>query len=182
MEEIWKDIKGYEGLYQVSNLGNVKSLNYNHKNIVKNLKPTLYFKRYKAVSLFNNKKKKVFLVHRLVALTFIPNYENKPFVNHIDGNKFNNKLENLEWVTNSENQKHAHKIGLNFSPSKNKFGADNYLSKPVIKYNLKGEKIKIFGGIREAERYTGIKRSCIINCCKGKQKTAGGFIWKYNNK
>ena len=180
MKEIWKDIPNYEGLYQASNLGNIKSLNYNKKGISKNLKQQFYFNKYKAVTLFKNKKKKVFLVHRLIALTFITNNENKPFVNHLDGNKLNNKAENLEWVTNSENQIHAHKMGLNFSPSKNKFGEDNHLSKSVIKYNLKNEVIKKYGGIREAERDTGIKKTCIINCCKGKQKTAGGFVWKYN--
>lgn len=180
-DEVWKDIPNYEGLYQVSNLGNVKSLNYKKKGISKELKPVLYFGKYKSVSLFKNQIKKVFLVHRLVAITFIPNNEDKPFVNHKDGNKLNNIVENLEWVTNSENQIHAHKMKLNFSPSEGKFGKNNHLSKSIIQYNLNYKKINEFGGIREAERITGIKKSSIINCCKKTQKTAGGFIWEYKN-
>ena len=117
--KIWKDIPDYEGLYQVSNFGEVKSLpkirnvfssNYIAKERI--LKPALNDSGYKIVVLTKNKKSKSLRVHRLVALAFIPNLENKPQVNHKDGNKLNNHIDNLEWCTNSENEIHAYKLGL----------------------------------------------------------------------
>ena len=117
MKEIWKDIKGYEGLYQVSNLGRVKSLerykvNHNIKQLVeeKILKPSLG--RYKKVCLCKNSKYQTLYIHRLVADAFIPNTNNDPCVNHIDGNKYNNVVNNLEFCTISQNTKHAYDLGL----------------------------------------------------------------------
>ena len=118
MQEVWKDIKGYEGLYQVSNLGRARSLDRyvrngtSNKNIKRGkiLKPCATRDGYLQLNLIKNKKKKVSTVHRLVAKAFIVNFENKPCVNHIDGNKQNNNVENLEWVTYSENTIHAIKI------------------------------------------------------------------------
>ena len=112
MEEIWKDIEGYEGLYQVSNLGKVKSLNYNKTGKEKELRFNNNGTGYIQVGLTKNKEHKKFLVHRLVAKTFIPNIDNKTFINHIDGNKKNNDVNNLEWCTKSENQLHAYRTGL----------------------------------------------------------------------
>lgn len=116
---IWKDIPEYEGLYQVSNLGEVKSLSknrnaFNSYYVSKEriLKPALNDSGYKIVVLTKNKKPKSLRIHRLVALAFIDNLENKPQVNHKDGNKTNNNVENLEWCTNGENGKHAYKLGL----------------------------------------------------------------------
>ena len=110
--EIWKDISGYEGLYQVSNLGRVKSLNYlgHHKEVIKKpslpkktiMKPSQYYK----VILYKNGKAKNFFVHRLVAEAFIPNPDNLPQVNHIDHNPFNNRADNLEWCTAKYNCNH----------------------------------------------------------------------------
>lgn len=118
MQEIWKDIQGYEGLYQVSNWGKVKSLthkvkykdgrNITHKG--KTLKPRIY-NNYYGVVLYKERNK-AYLIHRLVAETFIKNPLNKKQVNHIDGNRKNNNVSNLEWVTASENQIHAIKTGL----------------------------------------------------------------------
>ena len=113
MIERWKDIKGYEGKYQVSNLGNVKSLlDKSLKKREKILKPSLTHKGYLRVYLSKESKKSTRLIHRLVAEAFIPNLENKETVNHIDGNKTNNRIDNLEWLSNIENQRHAWKMGL----------------------------------------------------------------------
>lgn len=113
--EIWKDIKGYEGYYQISNYGDVKSV---ERNIIGRNRKEIILKggfdgKYFFVILQKNCIKKHFKIHRLVALNFIDNPLNKPEVNHIDGNKLNNHVNNLEWNTMSENQKHAFKIGLN---------------------------------------------------------------------
>lgn len=118
--ETFKDIIGWEGLYQISNLGNVKSLSRivnNHSGLKKNLKEKFLKKQisktgYYVVDLKNNNFRKTFKVHRLIAIHFINNPLNKGFVNHIDGNKLNNDICNLEWCTISENNKHAELIGL----------------------------------------------------------------------
>ena len=112
LEEIWKDIKGYEGLYQVSNLGRVKSLKYHRGSREQILKPKITKDGYYETALCHNKKYKYIRTHRLVAMAFCKNPYNKLEVNHKDGNKLNNYADNLEWVTSSENHKHAYKIGL----------------------------------------------------------------------
>lgn len=114
MKEIWKDIEGYEGLYQISNFGRVKSLpkkNGNSYQEERILKPKNN-QGYMQVNLYKNKKCKSIVIHRMVAKAFIKNEYNKREVNHIDGNKANNRVDNLEWCTPSENQKHAYRIGL----------------------------------------------------------------------
>lgn len=109
-EEIYKSVVGYEGFYEVSNLGNIRSLPRGKKGKVKQMKPTK--QHYYNIDLCKHGEIKRWLMHRLIAIAFIPNPENKPMVNHIDGNKHNNRLDNLEWVTGSENQKHAVRIGI----------------------------------------------------------------------
>lgn len=110
--EVWKDINGYEGLYQVSNLGNVKSLKYGKERI---LKPDVSKFGYLFVDLCKNNICKSFRVHRLVAIVFIPNLENKEQVNHINGIKTDNMVQNLEWVTAKENIQHAYDNGLKYA-------------------------------------------------------------------
>lgn len=109
--EFWKDIRGYEGIYQISNLGKIKSL---HRDCTKGriLNPAKNNRGYLRLGLSGNGKVRYDSVHRLVAEAFIPNPKNLPEVNHIDGNKLNNRVENLEWVTKGENQVHAYKTGL----------------------------------------------------------------------
>lgn len=117
--EIWKDIIGYEGYYQISNLSRIKSLpriSRNNKGAVlikeKILRPSKNSQGYYGLKLKSNCVVKYFKVHRLIAIHFIPNNENKPFINHINGIKHDNRIENLEWCTRSENCQHAHDIGL----------------------------------------------------------------------
>jgi hypothetical protein len=112
MKEIWKDIKNYEELYQISNFGRIKRLKNNRTMKEKILKPYINNGYYKLL-LYKKGISKRYSVSRLVSMNFIPNPKNKPQVNHIDGNKLNNKVDNLEWCTISENQKHAFKLGLN---------------------------------------------------------------------
>ena len=112
MEEVWRDIKGFEGLYQVSNSGKVKSLNFHRENRECELKSKVTKDGYYETALSKNGKYKYIRTHRLVAMAFCENPNNKNEVNHIDGNKLNNRADNLEWVTSSENQKHAYKLGL----------------------------------------------------------------------
>ena len=182
--EIWKDVAWYEWLYQVSSLGNVKS--YYIKQI-KNLTPWKDSKWYLFVNLYNSWNKKSYRVHRLVAQRFIPNPNNKPQVNHIDWNKLNNNIKNLEWCTASENIKHLFNIlwyKNNFqtnNPNKWRLWKLHHNSKKVNQYNKQWEFIKTWWWIREIERELFINKWNIWACCKWKYKTAWWFIWKYFN-
>lgn len=215
MEEIWKDIKGYEGLYQVSNLGKIKSLGRtierigpNGKKFYRNypskiIKIALDTKGYYRTNLAKNGINKTVKIHRIVAEAFIPNTYNKPQINHIDGNKQNNNVNNLEWCTNKENQDHSWRNGLrkkgkehwsygkvpkqllnvigsgNKNPNYGNRGNKNPLSKTIMQYDLDNNLITIWIGIQEAGRELRISAGSICNCCKGKRKTAGNYIWKY---
>lgn len=176
MEEIWKDIKGYEGLYQVSSLGNVKSLNYRRTGKEKKISKGVNSEGYEYIRLFKQNKQLYTSVHRIVAETFIPNPENKEQVNHIDGNKKNNKVENLEWCTQTENIRHAMRTGL-----LNIIGSNNGSSRKVQQLDSNGKILKQFDTIIEAGRYLGVKcqPTGIISVCKGRKKTAYGYKWAY---
>ena len=181
MQEIWKDIKGYKGIYQVSNLGNVKSLprktnNQYYKGLY--LKQYIY-KGYLRLQLTKHSKSKWFLVHRLVAEAFIPNPKNKPQVNHIDGNKLNNKVDNLEWVTPSENQIHSYQVLKNIPSMKNHFGSNHVAAKSIYQFDTNNKFIKKWNSIIEVTKTLNICACNITDCAKGNRKTAGGFIWKY---
>lgn len=188
MEEVWKTIIGYEELYEVSNMGRVKSLsrtkkqgtgNYYRKEKI--LKSELNHKGYPVVSLYKKEIKKTKSIHRLVAKAFIPNPNNLPQVNHIDGNKKNNCVENLEWVTASENVKHAFENGLHKGGNYGKFGGKHNRAKKINQYDSNGNFIKTWDSIIDITRNLNILSQNISKCCKKQygRKTTGGYIWRY---
>ena len=170
MEEIWKDKKYYEGRYQVSSCGRVKSLK--RKNVLKEkiLKPYVDKDGYLTVAL--NNPRKTFLVHRLVAEAFIPNPDNLPQVNHKDENKQNNVVSNLEWCDVKYNNEYN---------NGQKRRAIKRL-KPILQYTLEGEFVREWESAIQAEREGGFSSTHICNVLKGKRKTHKGFKWSYKNK
>lgn len=176
--EIWKEIPGYKGLYEVSNYGQIKSIerlekcgNKTRIRKARILKQSLR-RGYLFVSLCKNGRKENVVIHRIVSLLFIPNPNNMSEVDHIDGNKINNKVSNLRWVTakqNSNNLKAPNTIGKKL----NKGG------KAVLQFDLSGNFIKEWVTAMEVERSLGFGRSSISNCCNGVLKTAFGFKWEY---
>lgn len=180
MKEIWKGVPDYEGLYKVSNLGNIVSLNGYGHGIIRPLKIRICKAGYCRVTLSKNKQKQFTSVHVLVAKAFIPNPENKPQVNHIDGDKMNNTVENLEWVTCKENINHAIRTGLrekiSYKPPK---GDANKSSKPIVQYDLNGNFVKRWECQSDAARFYKCDTSRLVNCAKGREPSAKGFIWRY---
>jgi hypothetical protein len=185
VNEVWRSVDGYENIYEVSNFGNVKSLERTDRlgRIVKEkiLKTIKHNCGYLKVHLSKNNVSKKFYIHRLVANAFLINDNNYPEVNHEDGDKHNNNLENLKWVTCSDNIKHAFANGLNRSPKAmlGKFGENHNRSKAVIQYDLEGSFVARYGSMSEANRETGVKVSSISNCCRGTSNKSGGYIWRY---
>lgn len=177
MKELFKEVVGYEGKYAVSNLGNVMSLNYLNTKKSKLLTPIKHHGGYLIVHLGENKIK---MIHTLVAEAFIPNPEGKRFVNHIDGNKHNNSVSNLEWVTSKENMNHAIRTGLRNPHFNNAaFGSDNANSVHVLQYTKDGKLVKKWDCISDAARHFNCNPSTISNCMSGKLKTAHGFVWRH---
>lgn len=165
MKEEWRPVVGYEGLYEVSNLGRVKTFNYKNHGTEAFLALT-DVDGYYTVHICEEKHPKV---HRLVAEAFIPNPDNLPEVNHKDENGHNNCVDNLEWCTSRYN---------------NNYGTRNEriakaLSKPVIQYTLDGKFIKEWASTREIGRQLGVYHSNIVSCCNGKRKQFNGYIWRY---
>ena len=172
MNEIWEWIEGYEGKYQVSNLGRVRSVdrwraNRSNGYIQKGqiLKANLDH-GYERVNLYKNGKMKHCRVHRLVAQTFLENPFGKEQVNHIDGNKRNNRLDNLEWCTPKENNQHAIDNKLKSLESSNK----------EIYCFQNG---KTYKSLTLAAKELGLYKSNICKVCKGKRKSTGGYTFKY---
>lgn len=168
-EELWKVIKGYEGLYQISNYGNVK----NKKGKLLKLRKDKY--GYSIAYLYKNRIMKCKKAHRLVAQAFIPNPDNKPQVNHINGDKTDNRVENLEWCTNGENIRHSWENNLH----KKVFGSNHANAVKIKQYDPQGNFIKEWGSIVEASKYYKTTLSNIWGCLNGYHKTAKGYIWKY---
>lgn len=190
MNEIWKDIPGYEGLYQVSNIGRVKSLKrtfYSGKNLQTRktyeqniLAPRFYKTGYVYFGLSKDGIVKKLKAHRLVALAFIPNPENKPEVDHINTVRSDNRIENLRWATKSENQRNV--ITLERS-SACKMGDKNPMiikRRPIKQIDMTtGKVIKTWSGVKVASRALGINSSGICRCVNGKLNHSFGCKWEY---
>ena len=184
MREIWKDIKGYEGEYQVSNFGRVRSLGMSFiRNDFKPytrqprvMRPIKNYTGYLSVELHKQGYAKRYLIHRLVAQAFIPNEDCLPEINHIDEDKTNNCVDNLEWCT--------HKYNSNYGTRADRI--KNTIKKtrkaiPVLMYSKNGVLLRRFEAINEAALTMNISCGSIVECCKGKRrKSAGGYIWKYD--
>ena len=175
MSEIWKDIKGYEGQYQVSNIGRVKSVDRldasGHHRKEKILRPTLDKDSYYKYGLCKNGKMKTFHTHTLVAKAFIPNPDNKPCIDHINTDRTDNRVENLRWCTNKENHNNPLSLINHCKAS----------SIPVLQFTKQGVFIKKYNSATEVANTIKISSQQISRCCKGRYgfKSAGGFVWKY---
>lgn len=175
--EIWKDIAGYDGKYQVSNYGNVRSFSKWKNGGF--LKPGIGTTGYLFVNLVQDGRKttNTKVIHRLVANAFLPNSDGLAEVNHIDGNKQNNNVDNLEWVSRHENIRHAIEHGL----IKYKYGKSNHNSKAVLQMDKNGNIIREWDSVADIHRELGYSTNGIICCCnkKPKYKTAYGYKWEY---
>ena len=171
MEEIWRDIKGYEGLYQVSNTGKVKSLNYRRTGKERILKTRKDRYGYLLVNLYKDAKMGTYTVHRLVANAFLDNPENLPEVNHIDQDKTNNIASNLEYCSSSYN--------CNYGTRNQRMGESK--KKPVYSIDKESGLFTYWESAKEAGEVLGINPSSIARCCKGSKyyNSAGGFYWHY---
>ena len=175
-DEKWKDVIGYEGKYRISNLGNVKSTSRHVRlqngllmKLPDRVLKTMNRSGYRMVNLFKDGKTKSVNVHRLVALSFIPNPDNLPFVNHKDEVRSNNEVSNLEWC--------SCKYNLNYGTSTDRRSKKRM--KKLLQLSIDGTFIKEWNGLALASRETGYNFKNISQCCLGKRKTAYGFIWRY---
>lgn len=174
---MWKDIDEYEGLYQVSDTGEVRSLNYKRCGCVSKLKLNKDTVGYLQVKLYKNKKKKNFKVHRLVAQAFLPNPLNLPEINHKSEIKTDNRVENLEWCDRDYN--------IHYGTGQKRGGekrVNGKKSKPVLQFSKDGDFIREYPSTMEVQRQLGFSQGFVSACCRGKYKQAYGFIWRYKEK
>lgn len=182
--EVWKPIPKYEGIYQVSNFGRVKSLNRwvtcKNGNRQRRKERILKLRKnrggYLIVGLHQHGEMNTFKVHRLVAQAFVPNPNHYSQVNHKDENKMNNKMENLEWCTVKYNNNYGTRIQRRAVTQTN-----GLQSKPVNQYDLQGKLLRRWPSLRECRRH-GLSNASISKCCHGKQRTAYGCIWKFEKE
>lgn len=187
MQEIWKDIKNFEGRYQISNLGRVKSLSRivstgrnGHRKIQEHILIPHNSNNYQRISIRIYPKKYWLDIHRLVAEAFIPNPNKFTIINHKDNNPSNNRVDNLEWCNQSYNIKYAYKYG-NAKPTKGCFKKGNipHNRRKINQYSKNGEYLNTFNSVKEAGLYVKTVPSNINNCLSGNTKTAKGYIWRY---
>lgn len=181
-KEIFMDIPDFEGMYQVSNFGRIKSCDriicngrFQEGKIMKQTKTK---KGYLRIYLRKDGEKYTFQVHRLVAIVFIPNTENKPCIDHINGVKYDNRVVNLRWCTNLENVHYSmdNETRHIFTPE------ESVVSRKVAKLDLQGNEIEVYPSVSEAARKNGIKSATkISSVCNGNRRTAGGFKWEYRS-
>lgn len=177
--ENWRDVAGYEGLYKVSDKGRVYSIpRPSTKGGLLNIRCA---RGYKLVSLSKDGTEKSLPVHRIVLTAFVPNRLGKPQVNHIDGDKANNKLENLEWATQSENQLHAYSIGLQKPNVREAHKVRHEQTKrKIAQLDMNGKELQVFNSIKEAAKHIGKDDGTHISAvARGKRNSTGGFKWKY---
>lgn len=180
--EEWRPLNGHDGRYEISSFGRIKGYGrQNKKDRIRVLKQNLKKNGYLYIEIHKNLIQSTKRVHRLVLLTFMENPENKPYVNHKDSCRSNNRLKNLEWSTAKENSEHAKKKGrLKGSRSMlGKIGKLNIKSKKVGQYDMSNRLIKVFYGTLEAGRETKIQPVNIGKVCRNERITAGGYKWKY---
>lgn len=166
--EIWKDIKGYPN-YQISNFGRIKSLNYNKTGKEKILKSSKDSWGYLKVNLHKEGKQKTNRIHRLVASTFIPNPNNLSYINHINENKTDNRVENLEWCTA--------KYNANYGTAQIKRIEKKKIR--IFQFTKDGEFVRKWDSATQVQKELGFNQSSITKCCKGKCKSAYGYKWGY---
>lgn len=181
MKEVWKDIEGYEGYYQISNLGRYRSLDRyvnvgnGGRRLVKGkmLVPVVCTNGYIEANLNKKQERKVFLMHRLVAKHFIDNPNNYPEVNHKDENPRNNCVDNLEWCTSKYNANYG---------TRNKRSRDNGPLVSVDQYELDGTFVRNWESASDAARFYRIRIENITRVCKGRRKTTAGYLWRFTEK
>lgn len=178
MEEVWKDVCGYEGRYRISNMGRLMSCNAGNGTRDKIVKPQPNEKGYLMVHLYDYGRNKTVKVHRLVAQAFVPNPNNLPEVNHIDADRKNNRADNLEWVTRQANVTDAKNRG-SMDSTFEKLRAHNRKNQiPVVATDKASGVEKEYESINAAARACSVPAIHICNCLNGKRKSSGGFTFR----